>query len=208
MCDQIGYNYNSFICIRDNCYNSFLQIINSENANLKECLYFAYTQENIRFVDILLNRFDIDVTLVQNSVQQTLLHILCSKPKINIYLLKILIDRGIDVNARDIEGETALFYIFSNRNFNKNIENVFNILIENGADLNIKNKNNESLLLISCFRGNTDFISLLIKSGLVDENIIKETREKVIGNSDYDIILILDSYQEYMFDEVKYPDVE
>jgi len=53
----------------------------------------------------------------------------------------LIINKKIDINHVDKEGNTALYYISG-----INIKNIFNVFLENNANFNIINKNNENIL--------------------------------------------------------------
>ena len=62
--------------------------------------------EVIRF---LINNYD-DLNNSQSSIHDTPLHRLCARVAPHIDLITLLLERGADVNVRNISGRTPLFY--------------------------------------------------------------------------------------------------
>jgi ankyrin repeat protein len=86
-------------------------------------------------------------------------------------MAEFLLDKGININEIDNEGQTAIFKC-------KNIELV-DLLVERGINLSLKDKNNMTALfyLSKCSNSN-DIVQILIKHGIY----IKE-KDNVYGNS-------------------------
>lgn len=74
--------------------------------------------------------------------------------------VKILLKAGANIEQKDAEGATALFYAA----FNNNID-MMKLLMEAGAKINAKDKNNHTPLFTAAIRGNTEAIRLLAKAG-------------------------------------------
>ncbi len=66
----------------------------------------------------------------------------------------------IEINCRDYEGKTALMYAVEKQNIQ-----IVNLLIENGADVNLCDECGTSALLIACDLGNIEICDILIKKG-------------------------------------------
>ncbi|XP_050832194.1 ankyrin repeat domain-containing protein 22 isoform X3 [Serinus canaria] len=96
-------------------------------------LICACRQGNNRIVDYLLRKHA-DVNL-RNKV---------SKTKQNEHLVKMLLRAGVDVNATDSSGSTALHYACEMKN-----QAVIPLLIEAHADTSVKNQDGETPLDIT-----------------------------------------------------------
>ena len=75
-------------------------------------------------------------------------------------MIKLLIERGADVNAKSKDGNTALITATSYGR----IENV-KLLIDKGADINAKSKNGGTALIWAAKMGRTEIIKLLLEKG-------------------------------------------
>ncbi|XP_036294397.1 ankyrin repeat domain-containing protein 22 isoform X3 [Pipistrellus kuhlii] len=96
-------------------------------------LICACRRGNLKIVSFLLRR-NADVNL-KNQV---------SKTKQNENLVRMLLDAGVDVNAADCYGCTALYYACEMKN-----QTLIPLLLEAHADPSIRNKNGESPLDIA-----------------------------------------------------------
>lgn len=78
-------------------------------------------------------------------------------------MLKKLIEKGVDVNAYDNEGETSLFITVRQNN----LDALMTLLETNNIDTNHKNKNGDSVLSIACMSGikYLDIILVLLRFG-------------------------------------------
>jgi hypothetical protein len=105
--------------------------------------------------------------------------------------LKQLLQSGVNIDAQDSQGRTALMMSlvpnFRNNNvFNlmntsadNNDEQITQFLIENGADLNIQNNRGDTALIFAIELSNKNAIELLIKKG-ANVNITNNKKENAI----------------------------
>ena len=84
----------------------------------------------------------------------------------------ILFENGADVDAKDNEGRTALFWAASNGRVE-----VVKVLIENGANVDVKDENGKTALHWAALYGHFDVANFLIEKGAdVDaKNIYSKT---------------------------------
>lgn len=128
---------------------------------------------------------------VRNNPVQGLLHdaAVCGNKysnrkdfEINTQIMKSLIDFGINVDSRDIYGETALMKIKCNLSG-------FRYLLDVNADINAKNNYGMNCLHYACERNDIDMIKFIIDNGAnVDEYISKcqEFIDTQRDNDEYD----------------------
>jgi ankyrin repeat protein len=74
--------------------------------------------------------------------------------------VKRLLEKGVDVNAQDKEGATALMYASK-----AGSTDVVNLLIDAGADVNAQAAGGYTALMIASNNGHVEVIELLIKKG-------------------------------------------
>ncbi len=102
-----------------------------------------------------------------------------------------LVSEGININAQDSQGKTALMMSlvpnFKNDNvlnlLNTHLENddmkITNFLLEKGADVNIQNARGDTSLIFATELGNIDAMKLLIDKG-ADVNITNNKNENAL----------------------------
>lgn len=85
----------------------------------------------------------------------------------NIRIVKLLVKKGYDINRKNKEGATPLFYaLFSERDQKRRC---FNYLILNKADLNIRDENGMSVLHLAIMHNKySDIITLLDNGANID----------------------------------------
>lgn len=79
--------------------------------------------------------------------------------------IELFIKAGMDVNAKGVDGNTALMQASVNDNFE-----VVKLLIDNGADVNAKGSEGFTALMVVSSKGNLVIARLLIKKG-ADVNV-------------------------------------
>ncbi|KAJ5066824.1 cyclin-dependent kinase inhibitor 2c-related [Anaeramoeba ignava] len=110
---------------------------------------------------------------------ETALHFACQNPNPDsIETIKLLIEKGIDINSKTDKNETALHFACQNPNPNS-IETI-KLLIEKGIDINEKTDNGLTALHFACQNSNPSFeiIKLLIEKGIdinVQEGFLYQT---------------------------------
>lgn len=123
-------------------------------------LYFSMFTDNSQLIELLINHANINIV---NLNKDTLLHIASKRD--NLYIAELLIKKGINVNALNVDNESAIFnclkffsydrVVIENEEDYKTIEisftnniKIFDLLVRNGAWLNIKDFNKNSILHI------------------------------------------------------------
>ena len=74
--------------------------------------------------------------------------------------LKALLSQGVNINAADNDGETALMEAADGRNVE-----VVRVLIANGANVNAADEDGETALMIAADDGTAETVRLLIEAG-------------------------------------------
>eukprot|EP00919_Chromeraceae_sp_WS-2016_P057609 GHVR01136574.1.p1 GENE.GHVR01136574.1~~GHVR01136574.1.p1 ORF type:complete len:134 (-),score=15.97 GHVR01136574.1:352-753(-) len=72
--------------------------------------------------------------------------------------MKLLIEKGADVNEMDTYGKTALFWACEHDKLD-----LVKLLIENGADINHKDKKGETAVMVAADSGHPDVLCVLFK---------------------------------------------
>jgi ankyrin repeat protein len=99
-----------------------------------------------------------------SNLMETPLHRLCARAKPRIDVIKMMLEKGAEVNAVDISGKTPIFFC----NFNYSVELLL-LLVKYGADINIKDKHNNTILhddYINCYDEHfEEFLKALLNLG-------------------------------------------
>ncbi|UYV77187.1 hypothetical protein LAZ67_15000032 [Cordylochernes scorpioides] len=144
-------NFDMFRFLVDNGAN-----INASNANGKTVLYNSIYYEHF---EIFYNLIDLGADYnAELRCGGTLL--MLASGKYNTRFMKELLKRGVDVEAKDYIGRTAIYFTLR-----ANFEN-FRILYDAGADINICPKFMEPLLGEACIEQAQEVVEFLIKLGV------------------------------------------
>jgi len=107
-----------------------------------------------------------------------------------VKILKMLIESGVDINARDNEGKTALMHAAERGHVKK-----AKLLIESGANLDEKDNDNKKTALFYAVENNkVEIVKLLIESGAnLEARIIYEKTALMLAvyNNYLDIVCLL-----------------
>ncbi|XP_046547141.1 putative ankyrin repeat protein RF_0381 [Haliotis rubra] len=94
--------------------------------------------------------------------KETILHVACEGG--NVEIIKYILKHDIvDIGSRDANGWTPLMYGVSNGN-----EDVFDVLVEAGADLSLVTNDNETILHVACVWGSFGITKYLLTHEIVD----------------------------------------
>ncbi|XP_044152969.1 ankyrin repeat domain-containing protein 22 [Bufo gargarizans] len=110
--------------------------INLTNNKERTCLHYA-VRKRFTFLDYLMIVILMPVMLIGFMI-------MISKTKQNERLIRLLLNAGVNVNATDYEGNTALHYACKMKN-----QTIVPILLEAKADPYIKNKDGETSIDIA-----------------------------------------------------------
>lgn len=88
----------------------------------------------------------------------------------NVSEINRLLDRGADINDKDIEGNTALMFASIYSNNTNNLEAI-KLLLDRGADINAENNNGSTALMLASEYSNDsssiDAVKLLLDNGAI-----------------------------------------
>ena len=163
-----------FKCI----YCNLLMDIDKKNEHFqsfydKNKIIESLSDDNYNYIKICLQHgFKLNEIILDENNNEYLIHILARKNKIN--LLNNI--NNIDYDILNKDKETALIIAIEN----KNIESC-KILINNGANIKIKNKLDLSPLMLCCKYNLLDIAEILIKKGanVNEKNILGDTPIKI-----------------------------
>jgi len=137
---------------------------------------------SVEFIDCLGNN-DVEINY-RNKAESTYLHSILSnnnflmKPELKLEYLPYFMDQGIDINALDIVGNTALHIAVEKS------EECCDFLIEQGADPNIPNKKGETPYFLALInQGNTNLVLKMNEQYPIDFEV--ETGKKTSLLFDY-----------------------
>jgi len=112
--------------------NVIYNVMDTDNLKLNKILKNRYNNNIDKEIEKILDNFNINTC---DKEGQNLLHIFARSDK--ILLLRMLVDRGCDINKKDNLGNTPIFY---------SSENTIEFFINNGTNLNITNNNGHTVL--------------------------------------------------------------
>ena len=112
------------------------------------------------------SRFNL-ISVVDHRMRRSALHWACKKGKFNA--AKVALLHGIDPNAADINGQTALHIVCKHRTLGK----LLFLLLDHGSKLDIIDSNGYTPLMTATVNGNIDFVKVLLMYGA---NIYTETK--------------------------------
>lgn len=166
--------------------NKYQEFLNYTDSNKKTSLLYAIENKNNEVSEYLINMGS-DINILTSEKDNLLL--LATEKDLNANVIKLLIEKGLDVNSISKDGNSPLCYA----SFNGNKE-VVKLLISKNANVNNINGFKNSPLLLASFFEKTDLktnydeiISILIENK-ADTNILNNNSDSlislVIENSD------------------------
>lgn len=154
----------------------FAKYLIEKGVDIKVCNHSGYSAMSVAIME-KMNDFALEL-IEQNvgletpiaSCDRTPLHIATEFN--NIEFVEMLLDKGVDINAKDSNGDNALMYAIRG-----NRMDIANLLIERGININERNKNNEDALQLELRKdGSATFVKTLLDRGCWhdDINYLKE----------------------------------
>ncbi|KAJ3424374.1 ankyrin repeat-containing protein [Anaeramoeba flamelloides] len=117
----------------------FLQ--NGDNVTLRPSFILLILQNqnlSLQFIKFLLEKYN--AGFKTQSYAPSILHEICESTTINIKILKILLYSGIDINKKNIQGNTPLHLYIQKHHRDENFLKIIYLFIKAGADYNIENR--------------------------------------------------------------------
>ncbi|ORX41400.1 ankyrin [Piromyces finnis] len=129
-------------------------------------LYLCKCNLSLDIIKLLIDKYKAKIYDVDNY-GNTLLHKFCKRRSDNdVKLFNFLIEKGLDINKVNNEGNTPLIELcrYTTKYF------YIPLLLENGAEINIRNNKGETALLVTCKYGDDRLVKKLVECG-ADVNI-------------------------------------
>lgn len=156
-----------------------LNIDVNQMVGVQSHMYFACDNGDIKMVKMLIEAG------AKFEPTEPLLHLVFKSKNNDIF--DLLLESGIDVNQKDVGGNTCLCNTVccNNVHFTKK-------LLEYGADVNIHDRDGRTLLYISCYNGYHEIFDILISNGAdINKKNIQDGRTPLFGAvwaNEYNII--------------------
>lgn len=133
----------AYVNIRDNYGRTALsRVIKDENENYEEVAKLLISEGA--------------------DINTKILMLVISKKNIN--LLRLILEKGIDINTRDDQGDTLLMNAVKEGN-----KEITKLLISEGADVKAKTENGFTALIYASLHGNLEMIDILVDKSNIDE---------------------------------------
>lgn len=138
-----------------------------------KALYFARINEVKEFIEQARDVSESELNKLLNRRESMLrmggiLHVIagCRQEKSNrhVTLTKILLEAGANPNIKDVAGYSALHHCCTIIGNPKTLE-IGQLLLDNGADINARNRFGCTPLMEPCINGKVDFVEFLVKNG-------------------------------------------
>jgi len=164
--------YYNFILERDDEFKSDDEIIDAIKNN------------NIKYIETYLENNDVNKLIYDDPPGLTL-----SSYNATIEIYKLFIKYGLDLDVKMLSNENKTLLMMLTESSHKNVDyyyNIIDLLLDNGADINILNENNDNALLISCFylRDSNKIQKLLIDRGS-NINIQNNDKDTILNSEIY-----------------------
>ncbi|KAK9765884.1 ATP-dependent RNA helicase [Basidiobolus ranarum] len=178
---HLGYNIPSF---RDFCNRYFMLSDSNECAETShleslQTIYDAIKQDDVPTLWKLLEEHSYDLNNIRNSNGRTPLSaaVTSNSLKMASYLCSL---RPVKLDHKDDEGQTALHYAC---NFGQ--VKAAKLLIQAGADVNVKNNEGMTPLIIVAYNGFVSLSTLLLKHGKAKINSRDSTSKSALMMASY-----------------------
>jgi ankyrin repeat protein len=125
-------------------------------------LHYACREKNLDIIKVLLANGANVNSKNRYSTFYPIFDVLTSMVKKDSFqIVKLLIDKGVDIDAVDSFGNTALHYAVEKENLD-----LIELIIKSGCDVNkTLRHDNDTPLHYACFQKNRRVVSFLIKNG-------------------------------------------
>ncbi len=128
----------------------------SDNIGKKDIFFEAITIDDYHIFQAFVNNNEVNLE-VRNYYNDTLVHLVASYNSVKV--LAYLIQLGLDINAQNDFNYTPAFSAFLNDRFE-----AFQLLVDNGADLRLKNNSNLTVTEIAIMQNKLDFVKCILSN--------------------------------------------
>ncbi|ELT88636.1 hypothetical protein CAPTEDRAFT_47865, partial [Capitella teleta] len=97
----------------------------------------------------------------------------------NVRMVKILLNKGLEIDARDIYGYTPLFIVISSSSNETTLKMIVEALVTNGANVDTSDHDGDTPLHMASIRKHPSIVNYLLENG-ADPNAINNE-----GNTPY-----------------------
>lgn len=112
-------------------------IENQDDLNYQDILFEEVANDNIGLINTVLEEYNL-INSINKFGHNLLIHAVISG---QLNAARLLIDKGIDLNFTDNDGNTALHIGLFKKNYD-----LVDLLLAKGAKVNIKNNHNETVI--------------------------------------------------------------
>lgn len=151
--------------------------INHTNNEGNSALLLAAANNQLKMVEFCI-KSDVDINTANKAGKTALM---AAVENANPEMIKYLLDKDADIDAVDMMKETPLMYAARKRTYittsnsdnrkvfiqgDNNKTNIIELLINNNADIDNKNKTADTALILAADSGNTEAVNTLINNGV------------------------------------------
>ena len=210
--NHVNSNGNSLI--KDAISSKNIEIIEDliKNKNVlidKDVLFFEKVYNDFEIFQLIIKYFD-DISILDDSGKNILFY-LVKNGFSALEEFNFLLKKGVDINTIDNEGNNILLFLIThiieistNKNEDnllhiKNLINLIPVILEEGIDTKVCNKNDNNILTLCVKNLNKDILSILLDYE-VDPNILTNKKDTalsqaaIIGNDALDLLYLLLDY--------------
>lgn len=118
---------------------------------------------DLEYLTELLENTSLNVNKENKNTKRTALHMAASGGHLDI--VKLLHQHKIELNALDVNGESAIHYCVRSSNNVESAKQIIEYLVKHGVSMNVQNKNGETALHIASRYGCAELVRCLCLCG-------------------------------------------
>jgi len=140
-------------------------------------IHFAVESKDLKIVELLVSS-GVDINSLDDYGNTPLYYAL--KGKASGEIVRYFLDQGANLNLKNMDKETPLFYAVGSGNLD-----IVKEFVSRGADLNVINSDGENLLFLATSDKNLDVVSYLIDNGVGVNCINKRGETPLLNAAEY-----------------------